>query len=220
MAIINKAFIFDMNGTMIDDMAYHAKGWYNILTDDLGATLTFEEVSREMYGKNSEVMERVFGKGKFTVEEMDFWSIEKEKRYQAAYLPQLALIEGLDVFFDAAYNAKIPMSIGSAAIPFNINFVLDNLHLHKYFKAIVSADDVAISKPHPETFTKAAALMGVASANCIVFEDAPKGVEAAQNAGMQCVVLTTMHEAEEFSKYNNIISFIKNYTQLRVEDLV
>ncbi len=220
MAIINKAFIFDMNGTMIDDMAYHAKGWYNILTDDLGATLTFEEVSREMYGKNSEVMERVFGKGKFTVEEMDFWSIEKEKRYQAAYLPQLALIEGLDVFFDAAYDAKIPMSIGSAAIPFNINFVLDNLHLHKYFKAIVSADDVAISKPHPETFTKAAELMGVAPAHCIVFEDAPKGVEAAQNAGMQCVVLTTMHEAEEFSKYNNIISFIKNYTQLRVEDLV
>lgn len=220
MATQNKAFIFDMNGTMIDDMAYHAKGWYNILTDDLGAKLTFEEVSKEMYGKNSEVMERVFGKGKFTAEEMDFWSIEKEKRYQAAYLPQLKLIDGLQDFFEASHNAEIPMAIGSAAIPFNINFVLDNLHLHKYFKAIVSADDVIISKPHPETFTKAAELMGVAPENCIVFEDAPKGVEAAQNAGMKCVVLTTMHEAQEFSKYSNIICFIKDYTQLRLEDLV
>jgi beta-phosphoglucomutase len=220
MATSNKAFIFDMNGTMIDDMAYHAKGWYNILTDDLGSTLTFEEVSKEMYGKNSEVMERVFGKGKFTQEEMDFWSIEKEKRYQKAYLPQLKLIEGLQAFFDVAYTAEIPMSIGSAAIPFNINFVLDNLHLHKYFKAIVSADDVVISKPHPETFTKAADLMGVTPENCIVFEDAPKGVEAAQNAGMQCVVLTTMHEAEEFSQYTNIICFVKDYTRLSVETLL
>ncbi len=220
MATKNKAFIFDMNGTMVDDMAYHVKGWYNILTDDLGATLTFEEVSKEMYGKNSEVMERVFGKGKFTPAEMDFWSMEKEKRYQAAYLPQLKLIHGLQAFLDAAFAAEIPMSIGSAAIPFNINFVLDNLHLHNYFKAVVSADDVAISKPHPETFTKAAELMGVAPENCIVFEDAPKGVEAAQNAGMKCVVLTTMHKAAEFSQYKNIICFINNYTELRVENVL
>jgi len=213
-------FIFDMNGTMIDDMAYHAKGWYNILTDDLGATLTFEEVSKEMYGKNSEVMERVFGKGKFTDEEMNYWSIEKEKRYQAAYLPQLKLIDGLQDLFNKAYTAEIPMSIGSAAIPFNINFVLDNLHLHKYFKAVVSADDVAISKPHPETFLKAAQLMGVAPENCIVFEDAPKGVEAAQNAGMKCVAITTMHGEEEFAQYNNIIAFIKDYVNVDMNNWI
>jgi beta-phosphoglucomutase-like phosphatase (HAD superfamily) len=220
MATNNKAFIFDMNGTMVDDMAYHVKGWYNLLTQDLGAQLSFEEVSKEMYGKNSEVMERVFGKGKFTQEEMDYWSLEKEKRYQDAYLPNLKLIDGLQQFIDAAYTAEIPMSIGSAAIPFNINFVLDNLHLHQYFKVIISADDVAISKPHPETFTKAATLMGVVPENCIVFEDAPKGVEAAQNAGMRCVVLTTMHEIKAFTKYKNIICFIKDYTQLRLGDLV
>ncbi|MFC4232754.1 HAD family hydrolase [Parasediminibacterium paludis] len=220
MTRINKAFIFDMNGTMVDDMAYHVKAWYNLLTQDLDAKLSFEEVSKEMYGKNSEVMERVFGKGRFTQAEMDFWGLEKEKRYQDAYLPNLKLIDGLQQFFDAAYNAQIPMSIGSAAIPFNINFVLDNLHLHQYFKAVVSADDVAISKPHPETFTKAAALMGVAPEHCVVFEDAPKGVEAAQNAGMHCVVITTMHEPEAFKKYKNIICFIKDYKQLRIEDLI
>ncbi|MBC7650398.1 MAG: HAD family phosphatase, partial [Deinococcales bacterium] len=143
----NVGFIFDMNGTMIDDMAYHATGWYNILTNNLGATLTIAEVQQQMYGKNSELLVRIFGSERFTQEEMDFWSMEKEKRYQATYLPKLQLIDGLQAFFDAAYQAKIPMSIGSAAIPFNINFVVTNLHLQKYFKAIVSADDVPVSKP-------------------------------------------------------------------------
>ncbi len=212
-------FIFDMNGTMIDDMEYHAKGWYNILTDDLGATLSYADVKKEMYGKNSEVLVRIFGESRFTQEEMDKWSIEKEKRYQKAYLPQLKLIDGLQRFFDDAYNEGVPMSIGSAAIPFNINFVIDNLGLEKYFKAVVSADDVAISKPHPETFLKAAELMEVAPENCIVFEDAPKGVEAAQNAGMKCVVLTTMHTKEEFSAYHNIIAYINNYNELTLQGL-
>jgi beta-phosphoglucomutase-like phosphatase (HAD superfamily) len=213
-------FIFDMNGTMIDDMAYHATGWHNILTNNMGATITIDEVKQQMYGKNSELLIRIFGSERFTQAEMDFWSLEKEKRYQATYLPKLQLIDGLHAFFDAAYNAQIPMSIGSAAVPFNINFVVTNLQLQKYFKAIVSAEDVPISKPHPETFLKAAQLMGVTPENCIVFEDAPKGVEAAANAGMACVVITTMHEAAEFSKYNNIICFTKDYIQLRIEDLV
>ena len=216
----NVGFIFDMNGTMIDDMAYHATEWHNILTNNLGATITIEEVKQQMYGKNSELLVRIFGSERFTQTEMDFWSMEKEKRYQATYLPKLQLIDGLQTFFDAAYNAQIPMAIGSAAIPFNINFVVTNLQLQKYFKVIVSADDVRISKPHPETFLKAAQLMGVAPENCIVFEDAPKGVEAAANAGMPCVVITSMHEAAEFSQYSNIICFTKNYTQLRIEDLV
>nr|GFD38095.1 hypothetical protein [Tanacetum cinerariifolium] len=68
------------------------------------------------------------------------------------------------------------------AIPFNIDFVVDGLDLRPYFSTIVSADDVTLSKPHPETFLKAAQLLGVAPADCLVFEDVPKGVEAAARA--------------------------------------
>ena len=121
--------------------------------------------------------------------------LEKEKRYQQAYRPHLQLIDGLDEFLKRAYEAKIPMGIGSAAIPFNIDFVLDQLDIRKYFSAIVSAEDVEISKPHPETFLKAARLLNTSPADCLVFEDAPKGVEAARNAGIPCVVLTTLHSA-------------------------
>src|SRR5690554_6237791 len=104
------------------------------------------------------------------------------------------------------------MAIGSAAITFNIDFVLDNLNVRQYFDAIVSADDVFESKPHPETFLKGAQLLKVQPSDCVGFEDAPKGVEAAENAGMPCVVLTTMHDEEEFKQYTNVIKFVRDYT--------
>ena len=212
MSISEKAFLFDLNGTMIDDMHFHAKAWHHILTDDLGANLTWDEVKVQMYGKNSEVLDRIFGKGHFTEEEATHISFEKEQRYQHEYFPHLQLINGLDTFLRNAAENDISMAIGSAAIPFNIDFVLDNLQIRSYFKAIVSADDVNKSKPDPETFLKAAELLGVAPSECVVFEDAPKGVEAAENAGMPCVVLTTMHPKEEFVAYHNILQFVADYT--------
>jgi len=216
---MDKAFLFDLNGTMIDDMQFHLKAWYHILNDDLGANLGWEETKRHMYGKNQELLIRIFG-NRFTEEEMDRFSLEKEKRYQQEYRPHLQLIPGLHEFLEKAYALNIPMAIGSAAIMFNIDFVLDNLNIRHYFKTIVSADDVQISKPHPETYLKCAQLLGVDPANCLVFEDAPKGVEAAQNAGMASVVLTTMHEKEEFTQYSGIKQYARDYTQLSPADLV
>ena len=207
-----KAFIFDLNGTMINDMGYHLEAWHNVINNDLGGSLSKEAVKKEMYGKNEELLVRVFGEGRFTPAQMAEISMEKEKRYQRVYLPHLQLLPGLAEFLEAAHQQGIPMAIGSAAIPFNIDFVLDNLHIRHYFKAIVSADSVKISKPHPETFVMAASLLGADPASCIVFEDAPKGVEAAANAGMEAVVLTTTHTAEEFAAYKNVIAFTDDYT--------
>jgi len=112
------------------------------------------------------------------------------------------------------------MAIGSAAIPFNIDFVLDNLNIRHYFKAIVSADDVLLSKPHPETFLKAAALLNTNPADCTVFEDVPKGAEAAANAGMNAIVITTTHEAHEFEKLSNILHFAADFTDGYFESLL
>ncbi len=207
-----RALIFDLNGTMINDMEFHMRAWSEILNNDLKAGLSPVQVKSQMYGKNSELLDRVFGKGKFTEEEMEYWSSEKEKRYQKAYLPHLRLIKGLQELLDKAWEKRIPMAIGSAAIPFNIDFVLDNLDIRKYFSVIVSADDVVISKPDPETFLKAAELLDTEPFGCLVFEDAPKGVEAAARAGMKSVVLTTMHSRNDFSFTDNILAFIKDYT--------
>jgi beta-phosphoglucomutase len=214
-----QAFIFDLNGTMIDDMQYHSAAWFSILNDDLKAGLTREEVDRQMYGKNEELLDRVFGKGRFTPQELAEVSHKKELSYQAAFRPYLQLIPGLPALLEKARQHKIRMAIGSAAIPFNIDFVLDNLGIRHYFDAIVSAADVEISKPNPETFTKAARILNVPPEDCIVFEDAPKGVEAAFNAGMRAIVLTTMHEKEEFRRYPNVLRYIVDYTDPSLDEL-
>ena len=216
---VPKAFLFDLNGTMIDDMGYHQKAWSDILNNDLKAGLSGEAVKKEMYGKNSELLVRIFGEGRFTGEEMDRWSLEKERRYQQAYLPELKLIDGLDTFLERAKERGTLLAIGSAAINFNIDFVLDNLGIRHYFSAIVSADDVIISKPDPETYLKLADMLQVKPAECMVFEDAPKGVEAAANAGMPSVVITTMHEADEFTAYKNVWGYIRNYNDKRLDNL-
>jgi len=209
-----EAYLFDLNGTIIDDMHFHARAWHEILTKDLKFDITYEDTILQMYGKNQELLERVFGKGHFTQQQMDDVSMEKELRYQAAFKPYLKIIDGLDEFLEAAYKAGIKMAIGSAAIPFNIDFILDNLNLRKYFPVVVSADDVTLSKPHPETFTKAADILGVDYDKCLVFEDAPKGVEAAKNAGMKAVAITTLHSPEEFDIKDNVVRFIKDYNDL------
>jgi len=214
-----KAFLFDLNGTMINDMEYHTLAWYAIMTEDLGAKLDYESVKKEMYGKNHEVLARVFGKDRFSQEEVERLSIDKEKRYQQGYMPHLALIDGLSDFLARAKEANIRMAIGSAAIPFNIDFVVDGLNIRHYMDAIVSADDVSVSKPDPETFLKAASALGVAPADCLVFEDAPKGVESALNAEMTCIVLTTTHPIEEFEGYPNILGYIKDYNDTKLNTL-
>jgi beta-phosphoglucomutase family hydrolase len=211
-----QAYLFDLNGTIIDDMQFHARAWYDILSNDLKSDITFDETVLQMYGKNQELLERVFGKGYFTQEQMDKLSMEKEQRYQAEYKSHMKLIDGLGDYLENTKSKGIKMAIGSAAIPFNIDFILDNLHIREYFPVIVSANDVALSKPHPETFLKGAELLGVAPSACVVFEDAPKGVEAAQNANMKSVVLTTLHEPTDFNAYSNILTFTANYQNLNI----
>ena len=213
-----KAFIFDLNGTMIDDMPYHIHAWHGIL-NGLGANITLEQMKEECYGKNHELLERIFP-GRFSYAEKDRMSFEKEKEYQERFRPNLRLIPGLDGLIQEAHEAGILMAIGSAAIMFNIDFVLDGLHLRQYIDAIVSADDVDNSKPNPETFLKCAEALGLAPGECLVFEDAPKGAEAAQNAGMDCIIITTLHDREEFEQYKNVQAFISDYTDQRLRQLL
>jgi beta-phosphoglucomutase len=207
-----RAFIFDLNGTMIDDMSYHIKAWHRIL-NGLGANLSYDQVKEECYGKNHELLERVFP-GRFSTQQKDNMSLDKEKQYQQEYRPHLELISGLDRLLQQAKDNQVKMAIGSAAIRFNIDFVLEGLSIGHYFEGIVSADDVSKSKPDPETYLKCAEILKVYPWECIVFEDSPKGVEAAANAGMKSVVITTMSNADEFKGYDNILSFVSDYKSI------
>jgi beta-phosphoglucomutase len=213
-----KAFLFDLNGTMIDDMPYHIKAWYQILQQHDPA-LTIERVKAECYGKNEELLERIFP-GRFSELETAQMILAKEKTYQEVFTSQLRLITGLHDFLDYAQKEGIKIAIGTAAIMDNVDFVLDGVNIHQYIDVIVSADDVDESKPHPETFLKCAGLLQFAPGDCLVFEDTPKGAESAFNAGMDCVIITTLHQPGDFPTNKNVIGFISNFDDPFIKNLI
>ena len=100
-----KAFIFDLNGTMINDMPYHVRAWHRIL-NELGSDITLERMRDECYGKNHELLERIFP-GRFSQEEKNRMSLEKEKQYQSEFKPHLELLPGLREFIEQSHQAGI-----------------------------------------------------------------------------------------------------------------
>jgi len=213
-----KAFLFDMNGTMINDMEYHIAAWHRIL-NEFGAGISMGKMKQECYGKNHELIERILP-GRFSEQEKDQLSFEKEHQYQKDFRPYLRLIDGLGIFLKESHLAGIKLGIGSAAIRYNIDFVLDGLEIRKYFDAIVTAGDVSRSKPDPETWIKCAGLLGLPPGDCLVFEDSPKGAESALNAGMRCIIVTSMHSKEEFREYKNVIGFINDFNDILIHEFL
>lgn len=214
-----KAFIFDMDGTMVDNMHFHLPAWEQ-LVKELGGHLQGEALLKELYGKNELVIERIFGAGKFSKEEAYAQGERKEELYRELYAPHLKEVKGLTDFLQQAQKEKIKIAMGTAATKANIDFVLDGLPLRSFFEVIVGRADVVNSKPDPETFLKAADLLQIHPANCLVFEDVPKGVECAARAGMQCIVLTTTHQPNEFVGFSNILQFVPDFSYLSAKDFL
>ena len=213
---MQQGFIFDMDGTMVDNMMTHHRAWQMKL-QELGMDMSLHEVHRTIHGKNEEIIEKLFGT-RFTPEQRLQIAGEKEMRYRDVFLPELKLIEGLHKFLMDCLSQYIPLSIGTAAPPENVNFVLNNLNLHPFFKKVVNSDDVSLGKPNPEVFEKAATGMGIPLSHCLIFEDSPIGATTAHNAGCPVVVVLTTHKKEEFEHLPNVVKYINDYTEITVEE--
>ncbi|MEM1218061.1 MAG: HAD-IA family hydrolase [Bacteroidota bacterium] len=212
-----KGVIFDMDGTMIDNMMVHHRAWQRKLSE-MGLDLTIEEVKEKIHGINEEILARLFG-DRFTPEQRKQIAWEKEAAYREIFKPALKLIEGLPTFLDQLKAAGVPMAIGTAAPPENANFVMDELQLRSYFTGVFHAKSVTKGKPDPEIFEKAAASMGLQASDCLIFEDSVTGAEAARRAGAKAIIVTTTHAKEEFAHFNHILRFIDHFEGLQWEEV-
>ncbi|MGE0590041.1 MAG: HAD family hydrolase [Cyclobacteriaceae bacterium] len=204
-----KGVIFDLDGTMVDNMMVHHQAWQRLLKD-LGLDLTLPQVKEQVHGVNDEIFLRLFG-DRFTSEDRQALGARKEAEYREIFKPHLSLIDGLSVFLEELKRHGISMGIGSAAPKENVDFVLDNLNIRHYFKAVLHAGDVQRGKPDPEIYRKVAEGLGISTAECVIFEDSPTGAEAAWRAGSKAVIVTTTHYEEEFTRFPNIMKFMKDY---------
>ena len=212
------AFLFDMDGTLIDNMAFHCQTWLELLERE-GHPISEAQFYREAAGKtNPEILRQYLG-DHLTDAECAIHATNKEGLYRELYGPHLAPIVGLIPFLDKAKAAGIALALATSAGPNNIRFVLEGLNLAAYFEATVRGDEVTKGKPDPEIFLTAAQRLGVAPENCIVFEDAFAGIEGAGRAGMSVVALATTLTAEQMTGIAHIVRIATDYTNLEPTEL-
>lgn len=206
----HRAFIFDMDGTIIDNMMVHHTAWQQLFRE-LGYEWTIEEVKERIWGKNEEIFERIFP-GRFSPQEIAQLADRKERSYVEIYRPQIAMLPGVKRLLIDARDKGVRLGIATAAPPLCVEFVREALMLESYFDTIVDSQQVVRGKPHPEGYLMAARRLGVHPSECLVFEDAPVGVEAAQAAGMSAFVVLTTHAEAEFARFTNVRGFVRDFS--------
>lgn len=201
-----KAYIFDLDGTMIDNIGYHIQAWHEF-SRKYGNELTDEVIVGWSGAPNKVYMEHMLGRA-VGDEELTRLENEKEALYRELYAPHLRLAEGVREVLDAAHRKGIVCAIASGAPPQNIDFVLDGLGIRGEFATIVDSSQYARGKPAPDCFLETARRIGVSPADCVVFEDAVAGTRAARDAGMRVVAITSTSPREvlEAARANKVIA--------------
>jgi len=213
-----RAFIFDMDGTIVDNMAFHTDSWLAFFARR-GKSYEADAFFRETAGAQGREILRARLGPDIPDDEIAVLAQEKDVLYREMYGPHRRAIEGFEHFVTNARAAGVKLAVATSAPPKNIVFTLDELDLRRHFDSVVGAADVKHGKPHPDVFLKAAEQLGIDPADCIVFEDAPMGVEAARRAGMRAVVITTTLPAEAFAEFDNVIRVVDDYADLDIGSL-
>lgn len=190
-----KGIIFDMDGVVVDNHAYHFKAWM-AFADKFRFELN-EEIYRDHYnGKtNADLFRMIFGS--ISDEEIKKYSDEKEDLYQKLYQHEMKPHTGLENFLKMLKSKNIKVALGTSAPTRNVDFVLNQLNLRSYFDVIVDGPQVERGKPDPQVYTLCVTKLGLVPQDCIVFEDSLAGLEAAIRAGCRAIGVATSHTPQE-----------------------
>jgi beta-phosphoglucomutase-like phosphatase (HAD superfamily) len=207
------ALIFDMDGTMIDSMPFHRDSWIDFAALH-GIGMSIDEMMRRTTGRTgAECMQELFGRPIAHDESLALVR-QKEALYRKAFAPpSFREVAGFRAFASHARALGLELGVGTAGDAHNIAFALEHLALPEPPQAIVGGDEGLPGKPEPAIFLEVARRLAVAPEHCIVFEDAPLGIEAARRAGMRAVAVCTGHTAEELDG-PHVLAAIDHYAGL------
>jgi beta-phosphoglucomutase len=218
MTSLKHAFLFDLDGTLIDSMPIHHEAWrrwhvrHELVFDEEGffeatAGRTNPEILADMLPGRPQA-------------EYDVLAEEKERMYREGATGRLQAIAGALALIATARERNVGLAICTAASPANIEVALDRFPDLRRIDVVVYPQLGFRGKPHPDIFLEAARQLGVPPAACVVFEDAPLGLEAAHRAGMRAVALTTTLPADDFAEFPNLVAIHADFTSLDIAALL
>lgn len=211
--------LFDWDGVIIDSSKHHEESWER-LARETGLALPPDHFLKGFGMKNEAIIPAILA---WTREpaEIRRLSLRKEELYREIIRERgISPLPGVREFLERLDRAGIPCAIGSSTHRKNIETSLEVLGLGPFFQALITAEDVTQGKPDPEVFLKAAAALGRPPSACIVFEDAPVGLEAARAGGMAAVGVATTHGPDRLARAHAVVKRLDELDLARLEALV
>lgn len=214
-----EAVLFDMDGVLVDNHAYHVKAWQQFAGKHR-LSLSEQEFDQHINGRTIEAaLEYFFGNRK-SANKKEELAEEKEQLYRDLYRPHLQAVAGLQNVLKALKKEKKRLAVVSSAMELNIDLVLDGLNIRTYFDAVVHGAQVSKSKPAPDIYLHAAKQLSCSPQQCLVIEDSKSGIEAGWNAGMEVLALATTHTEAELRNFGvkHIATDFTTFTLEQIED--
>jgi HAD superfamily hydrolase (TIGR01509 family) len=211
------AAIFDLDGVLVDSEGHHGTAWRRLCLEE-GVAFTEAEVLRRTLGRPvRESLPELLGRP-IGADEVQRLISRKAVLYEEACAGRVTAVHGAVDFVRALCAAGVPRGLATSALPERVTATLAALGLVDAFLVCVTGHDVRLGKPDPEVYLTAAARLGVESAACVAFEDAPAGVVAARKAGMRVVgVATTCSDGELRTAGARLV--IRDFAGMRWEEL-
>ena len=207
-----QALLFDLDGTLIDSMPHHHTAWVEWHARR-GLKINADSFFVSTAGRsNDEIFADMLPGTSAT--EIAVLVDEKETLYREFAAPSLALIAGAENFVQQAKAAGLRLAVCTASTPQNMALAFQRFGIDAWVETVVSPADGLRGKPHPDIFLEAARRLGIAPEHCVVYEDAPLGVEGARRAGMTAVALTTTLPASAFAEFDNLLAIAADFTTL------
>lgn len=198
----HKALLFDLDGVLVDTAKYHFIAWKD-LADSLGIPFALQDNERLKGVSRMRSLEIILEIGNRRMsEEEKLHYCEKKNNIYVSYIQNMGedeILPGAKEFLLDAKTQGYRVALGSASK--NTALILKRLHLTEYFDAIIDGTKVSKAKPDPEVFLQGAAALGVSPEDCIVFEDAVAGIQAAHAGGMAAVGIGSKETLPEADRH-------------------
>ncbi|GIP21919.1 HAD family phosphatase [Paenibacillus sp. J22TS3] len=211
-----KAFIFDMDGVIIDSEPIHFEVEIGTVKY-FGAEITQQQLENYVGMTAPEMWNEIRNEYKLAHPVEEILAYQLENKIKALRASELEPIEGIKEVIEGLKQRQIPVGIASSSSPEFIKEVLLKFGLTEYFDCIVSGEEVPKGKPAPDVYLKAAEQLGVKPEDCVVLEDSSHGVTAAKAAGMRCIGYVNVNSGnQDLSRADLIVSSIHD---INLDDL-